>query len=72
VEATIVRELPDLERRQQRVAGRHDPMSAAEIAEVPYERALRKPLPFLLSHPMVMALVSAFLIIALWLPSLRH
>jgi TRAP-type C4-dicarboxylate transport system permease large subunit len=47
-------------------------MSAAGIAEVPYERALRKPLPFLLSHPMVIALVSAFLIIALWLPSLRH
>ena len=47
-------------------------MTAAKIAEVPYERAIRQSLPFLLSHLVVIVLVSIFPMIALWLPSLLH
>jgi len=47
-------------------------MTAAKIAEVPYERAIRESLPFFASHLVVIALVSVFPIIALWLPSLLH
>jgi tripartite ATP-independent transporter DctM subunit len=47
-------------------------MTAAKIAEVPYERAIRESLPFFLSHLVVIGLVSAFPIIALWLPGLLH
>jgi tripartite ATP-independent transporter DctM subunit len=47
-------------------------MTAAKIAEVPYERAIRESAPFLLSHLVVIALVSVFPAIALWLPSLLH
>jgi tripartite ATP-independent transporter DctM subunit len=45
-------------------------MTAAKIAEVPYERAIRESFPFFLSHLAVIFLVSVFPIIALWLPSL--
>jgi tripartite ATP-independent transporter DctM subunit len=47
-------------------------MTAAKIAEVPYERAIRESLPFFVSHLVVIALVSVFPIIALWLPGLLH
>jgi tripartite ATP-independent transporter DctM subunit len=47
-------------------------MTAAKIAEVPYERAIRESVPFFLSHLVVIVLVSIFPVIALWLPSLLH
>ena len=45
-------------------------MTAAKIAEVPYERAIRESAPFFLSHITVIVLVSLIPGIALWLPSL--
>lgn len=45
-------------------------MTAAKIAEVPYERAIKESFPFFLSHLAVIFLVSVFPIIPLWLPSL--
>jgi tripartite ATP-independent transporter DctM subunit len=45
-------------------------MTAAKIAEVPYERAIRQSAPFFLSHMAVIVLVSIFPQIALWLPGL--
>jgi tripartite ATP-independent transporter DctM subunit len=45
-------------------------MTAARIAEVPYERAIRESAPFLLSHLTVIVLVSLWPGIALWLPGL--
>jgi TRAP-type C4-dicarboxylate transport system permease large subunit len=47
-------------------------MTAAKIAEVSYERAIRESVPFFLSHLVVIVLVSIFPVIALWLPSLLH
>jgi tripartite ATP-independent transporter DctM subunit len=45
-------------------------MTAARIAEVPYERAIRESAPFFLSHLTVIVLVSLWPGIALWLPGL--
>jgi tripartite ATP-independent transporter DctM subunit len=45
-------------------------MTAAKIANVPYERAIRQSAPFFLSHVVVILLVSLFPGIALWLPGL--
>jgi tripartite ATP-independent transporter DctM subunit len=45
-------------------------MTAAKIAEVPYERAIRESAPFFLSHLTVIVLVSLWPGIALWLPNL--
>ncbi len=42
-------------------------MTAAQIAEVPYERAIRESAPFLLSHLTVIVLVSLIPAIPLWL-----
>jgi tripartite ATP-independent transporter DctM subunit len=47
-------------------------MTAAKIANVPYERAIRQSAPFFLSHVVVILLVSLFPGIALWLPGLLH
>jgi tripartite ATP-independent transporter DctM subunit len=47
-------------------------MTAAKIAEVPYERAIRQSAPFLVSHLLVIVLVSLIPAIPLWLPSLLH
>jgi tripartite ATP-independent transporter DctM subunit len=45
-------------------------MTAARIADVPYERAIRESLPFLVSHLTVIVIVSLWPGIALWLPNL--
>jgi tripartite ATP-independent transporter DctM subunit len=45
-------------------------MTAARIADVPYERAIRESLPFLVSHLTVILIVSLWPGIALWLPNL--
>ena len=45
-------------------------MTAARIAEVPYERAIRESAPFLISHLTVIVLVSLVPGIPLWLPGL--
>ena len=45
-------------------------MTAARIAEVPYERAIMETIPFFLSHLATILLVAFFPAIALWLPSL--
>jgi tripartite ATP-independent transporter DctM subunit len=45
-------------------------MTAAKIADVPYERAIRESAPFFLSHLAVIVLVSLVPGIALWLPHL--
>ncbi|MDJ0893763.1 MAG: TRAP transporter large permease [Alphaproteobacteria bacterium] len=45
-------------------------MTAARIAEVPYERAIRQSLPFILSHLAVILAVSLFPGLVLWLPRL--
>jgi tripartite ATP-independent transporter DctM subunit len=45
-------------------------MTAARIAGVPYERAIRESAPFFLSHLAVIVLVSLWPGIALWLPDL--
>jgi tripartite ATP-independent transporter DctM subunit len=45
-------------------------MTAAKIADVPYERAIRQSAPFFLSHMVVIVLVSLIPGIALWLPGL--
>jgi TRAP-type C4-dicarboxylate transport system permease large subunit len=47
-------------------------MTAAKIADVPYERAILESLPFFVSHMVVILLVAFFPRIALWLPSLLH
>ena len=47
-------------------------MTAAKIAEVPYERAIRQSAPFFMSHLVVIVLVSLIPAIPLWLPSLLH
>jgi len=47
-------------------------MTAAKIAEVPYERAIRQSAPFFFSHILVIILVSLVPAIPLWLPSLLH
>jgi TRAP-type C4-dicarboxylate transport system permease large subunit len=45
-------------------------MTAAKIADVPYEQAIRESAPFFLSHIVVIILVSLIPGIALWLPHL--
>ncbi|MDX1542242.1 MAG: TRAP transporter large permease subunit, partial [Geminicoccaceae bacterium] len=45
-------------------------MTAAKIADVPYERAIRQSAPFFASHIVVIVLVSLVPGIALWLPDL--
>jgi TRAP-type C4-dicarboxylate transport system permease large subunit len=45
-------------------------MTAAQIAEVPYERAIKESLPFIVSHLVVIALASAFPAFVLWFPRL--
>ncbi|HET7409095.1 MAG TPA: TRAP transporter large permease [Paracoccaceae bacterium] len=45
-------------------------MTAAQIAEVPYERAIIASLPFLLTHLLVIAVISLWPGLILWLPSL--
>jgi tripartite ATP-independent transporter DctM subunit len=45
-------------------------MTAAKIANVPYERAIIETIPFFLSHMVVILLVTFFPAIALWLPGL--
>jgi tripartite ATP-independent transporter DctM subunit len=45
-------------------------MTAAKIADVPYEQAIIQSLPFLLSHLVVIVLVSLVPAIPLWLPAL--
>jgi len=45
-------------------------MTAAKIAGVPYERAIVQSLPFLLSHLVVIVVVSLVPAIPLWLPGL--
>jgi tripartite ATP-independent transporter DctM subunit len=47
-------------------------MTAARIAGVPYEHAIRETVPFFLSHLAVILLVAFFPAIALWLPSLLN
>lgn len=47
-------------------------MTAAKIAEVPYERAIRESAPFFASHLVVIVLVSLLPAVALWLPGLLH
>jgi TRAP-type C4-dicarboxylate transport system permease large subunit len=44
-------------------------MTAAQIAEVPYERAIAASWPFLLSHLVVITIASAFPGFVLWLPT---
>jgi len=45
-------------------------MTAARIADVPYEHAIRETIPFFFSHLATIILVAFFPAIALWLPSL--
>lgn len=45
-------------------------ITAAKIANGPYERAIRESAPFFLSHLIVIILVSLIPGIALWLPRL--
>jgi TRAP-type C4-dicarboxylate transport system permease large subunit len=45
-------------------------MTAAQIAEVPYERAIKESLPFIVSHLVVIALASASPAFVLWFPRL--
>ncbi|HEX6141467.1 MAG TPA: TRAP transporter large permease [Geminicoccaceae bacterium] len=45
-------------------------MTAAKIADVPYERAIRQSAPFFASHMVVIVLISLVPGIALWLPDL--
>ena len=47
-------------------------MTAAKIADVPYERAILESMPFFLSHMVVILLVAFFPTIALWLPGLLN
>jgi tripartite ATP-independent transporter DctM subunit len=47
-------------------------MTAARIADVPYEHAIRETIPFFFSHLAVILLVAFFPAFALWLPSLLH
>jgi tripartite ATP-independent transporter DctM subunit len=47
-------------------------MTAAKIADVSYESAIRESFPFFLSHLAVIVLVSLVPGVALWLPSLLH
>ncbi|GGY01487.1 permease [Litchfieldella qijiaojingensis] len=47
-------------------------MTAARIAEVPYERAILASLPFYLSFIAVIVLLAAFPILSTWIPSLLH
>jgi len=47
-------------------------MTAAKIANVPYERAILESMPFFVSHMVVILLVAFFPAIALWLPGLLN
>ncbi|EPC04073.1 C4-dicarboxylate ABC transporter permease [Litchfieldella anticariensis FP35 = DSM 16096] len=47
-------------------------MTAARIAQVPYERAILASLPFYLSFIAVIVLLAAFPILSTWIPSLLH
>ena len=47
-------------------------MTAARIADVPYERAIIETIPFFLSHVATIVLVAFFPAFATWLPSLLH
>ena len=47
-------------------------MTAAKIADVSYESAIRESVPFLLSHLTLIVLVSLVPGVALWLPRLLH
>jgi TRAP-type C4-dicarboxylate transport system permease large subunit len=47
-------------------------MTAAKIADVSYESAIRESFPFFLSHLTVIVLVSLVPGVALWLPRLLH
>lgn len=45
-------------------------MTAAQIAEIPYERAIIASLPFLLTHLLVVVVISLWPALILWLPRL--
>jgi TRAP-type C4-dicarboxylate transport system permease large subunit len=45
-------------------------MTASQIAQVPYERAIVASLPFLFTHLVVVAIVSLWPGLILWLPSM--
>ena len=45
-------------------------MTAARIAEVPYERAIVASLPFYVSFLVVIVLLAAFPVLSTWIPSL--